>query len=228
MKLSDYVRLQSVVSIASVKKFLGCNSTYASLVLRRLVSRGVLRKVTRNKYTASSNIYEIATNLFTPSYLSFWSASQYYGYTEQILSMLQIVTTKPHKDIHFEGYTFTFLPFPKKYFFGYSKIPTSHGFLFIAEREKLLLDVLLRPKEIGNFDEVLKIFKQTDVKKETIISLLKTAGSASLTKRVGFFLDQYKGIDISRNISFKDKNYVSAAFFHSRAKTTVSKWRIKI
>jgi len=231
MKLSDYVQSKPISTIATVKKILGCNASYASLALHRLVARGILQKVSRNKYTSSNDIYTIATNLYTPSYISFWSASQYYGYTEQILSTIQIVTTKPHKDVHFERYTFKFVVLPKKYFFGYSKIQTAKGSLFIAEKEKLLLDAFLKPKEMGNFDEILKVFKQADVQKDVVVNMLKNAKNNSLTKRVGFILEQQKHIDISSDVTFKDKNYVSfnnTILKNKNTKESASKWRVKI
>ena len=60
------------------------------------------------------------------------------------------------KSINFERYDIKFIPL--EYFFGYRKIRTDEGDIFLAENEKLLIDALLRPKECGNFDEIEKMF----------------------------------------------------------------------
>lgn len=55
-----------------------------------------------------------------------------------------------------------------KYFFGYKKENTDEGEVFIADNEKLLIDCFLHPKECGNFDEIEKIYKNTEIKQEII------------------------------------------------------------
>lgn len=97
------IQSRPVIDISLIKKLLDSDEHYASLVLSRLHKRGVLRKITRNKYTAIESMPVIATELYVPCYLSFWSASQYYGYTEQMVNTLQIVVTKRRKALSLKG-----------------------------------------------------------------------------------------------------------------------------
>lgn len=226
-RLLEQLRTKPVVTLATVKKVLRCSNQYASLVLARLSQRNLLRRITRNKYTALDNIYVIATNLYFPSYLSFWSASHYLGYTEQIVNTLQVVTTSRRETIHFEGYTIKFIVLPRKYFFGFQKMATEQGAVFVAENEKLLLDALLRPGELGNFDEIINILQRADLNKEKIIVYLKKAGSHSLVKRAGYLLEKYKGWDLSAEFNIKDRNYVQLDAAGKKATKLNAKWRIK-
>ncbi len=228
MDLRDYIATKPIIEDVSIKKFLGGSASYASLVIHRLQKRGLLKKITRNRYTSGKDINVIATNLYTPSYLSFWSASQYLGYTEQILNTLQIATTKRRKDILFENYRIKFIVLSKKHFFGFRKILTSEGPIFIAEPEKLCIDALLHPKEMGNFDEIIKVLKGAQIDISKMTEYLKAIGNASLSKRIGFLLEKYKGKDISSSLKIKDSNYVSLNPFRKKTHKNIPKWRLRI
>ncbi len=215
-----------IVDIALIKKTLGCDDHYASLVLSRLQQRSLLKKITRNKYTAIQNIYVFATQLYIPCYLSFWSACAYLGYTEQILNTLQIVTTSRRKSISFEHYTIKFIVLPKQYFFGFTKIQTTDGVLFVAEPEKLIIDAFLRHKEIGNFDEIIKIVQNSSFDTEKLVNYLLLTKNISIMKRVGFLVEKYKNKDLYPLLNIKDKNYISLNPFTKDNKEIISKWRI--
>ncbi len=226
-RLLEQLRSKPVVTLATVKKIVGGSNQYASLVLARLAQKNLLRRITRNKYTALDNIYVIATNLYFPSYLSFWSASHYLGYTEQIVNTLQVVTTSRRETIRFEGYTIKFIVLPRKYFFGFQKMATEQGAVLVAENEKLLLDALLRPGELGNFDEIINILQRADLKREKIVAYLKRIDNSSLIKRAGYLLEKYKGWNLSAEFKIKDRNYVSLDPSIKKVTTLNTKWRIK-
>ena len=228
MNLLPYLKGKALVDIATIKKIVGAKPKYASLVLQRLVKSRVLKKVTRNRYTSLSNPYIIATNLYTPSYLSFWSASQYLGLTEQIVNTIHIVTTSPHQSIQFEQYTFKFIVLPKKYFFGFEKVQTEEGAIFIVDKEKLFIDALLRPREMGNFDEIENVIQKAEINKEKIANYLQRTKNASVIKKVGYLLETYKSIDLYPQFKIKDKNYVRLNPFTQKTKKNVAKWRIKL
>lgn len=227
MKLIDYLKSKPIIDIASVKKFRNCSAQYASLVLQRLHKRGIIYKLTRNKYTAISDIYVVATNLYPLSYLSFWSASQYFGYTTQILNTIHIVTTRRHKPILFQGYTIQFTVLPKKYFFGFHKIPTTQGFVFVAEPEKLVIDALLRPQLMGNFDEIVAIVAKSTLHQQKMAAYLHRANNSALHKRAGYLLEEYQSMDFSKGLRL-DTNYVSLNPYTNVTERTNFKWRLKL
>ncbi len=222
-KLLEALKNKPVFNVQDVERIAYCNKEYARLILNRLEKKGFVKRVVRNTYTTKDNIFVIASNITYPSYISFWSASYFLGYTEQIINKIQVATTRRIKAVKFEGYEIKFIPL--KHFFGYKKINTTEGEMFIVDGEKLLLDAFLKPEECGNLDEIEKIFENAKVDKEKIIKYLKLIRSQTVIKRVGFFLDKIKGIDISK--SFKlDKNYPSLDPFNVGGKIN-RKWRVK-
>src|SRR3989344_3630276 len=141
IEIIDKLEEKSVFSVQDIQRMGGFSREYAKLVLNRLVKRKLIKKVTRNVYTVQKDILVIASNLKIPSYVSFWSASSYYGFTEQILNTVYVACTRKIKQIAFEGYNIKFVEV--KDFFGYKKIKTEHGEIFIVNNEKLLIDSLL-------------------------------------------------------------------------------------
>ena len=202
-----------------------CSRQYAILVLNRLAKRGLIKRVAENTYTTKHDINVIASNVTYPSYISFWYASYYMGYTEQIVNTVQVATTARRKSINFERYDIKFIPL--EYFFGYRKIRTDEGDIFLAENEKLLIDALLRPKECGNFDEIEKMFENSKISEEKMIDYLKKIGVQTLIKRACFLLEKIKNIDLSREFKL-DKNYVILNPFSAKITKVNSKWRLKL
>ncbi|MFH1425443.1 MAG: hypothetical protein ABIG28_01790 [archaeon] len=216
-----------IITKAIIKKIVGCDDSYAYTVLTRLLKRKKIKQIIKGKYTTGDNVYIIATNLFSPSYLSFWSCSSFKGYTEQILNTVQIATTKPIREIDFENYTINFEKMPKKMFFGYEKKAVdNNNFIFVAEDEKLVIDAIYHEELMGNFDEIVKVIESSDIEVDKLLNYLKEINNKSLTKRVGFLVERFRGVDFSKKIKYKDKNIVSLSGF-IRNKKINKKWQVK-
>lgn len=224
-ELLERLRRKAVFSIQDVERVAGCDRSYAKQVLARLKKRKMVKAVKRNAYTTKDNIFIIASNITYPSYISFWSASNFLGYTEQIVSEVKVATTRWAKPVVFEGHIIKFIPL--KQFFGYRKIRTEDGEILIADNEKLLIDAFLKPRESGNFDEIEKMFEKATVSGEKIVEYLKMVNSQTVTKRVGFMLEKMKGIDIRGSFSL-DSNYVALNPLSRTWKNLNSKWRLKV
>jgi predicted transcriptional regulator of viral defense system len=224
IELIEKLRSKVVFSISDISRITNANNKYSKLIIARLLKRNLIKKVTFNRYTLKNNIYVIASNLVYPSYISFWSASYYKKYTEQVPRIIQIAATIRKKEIMYEGYKIEFIKI--KDFFGYKKEITSEGEVFIAEDEKLLIDSLLNWKKMGNFDEIKKVFINSEISEEKIVDYLKRINNQSLIKRLGFLLEKHKSINISQNFKF-DRNYIYLSPFSNKQNKINKKWRIK-
>lgn len=224
-ELLDQLKEKAVVSVQDIQRIGDFSREYAKLVMNRLTKRKLMKKITRNSYTMQKDILVVASNLKVPSYISFWSASSYYGFTEQILNVIYVACTRKIKPIVFEGYRIKFIKV--KELFGYKKIRIGNGELFIVDQEKLLIDCVLHFEEMGNFDEIEKVFQKAEISKEKIIEYLKKIKNLSLIKRVGYLLEKHKKMDISK--SFKiDRNYVYLNQFSKKYKYINAKWRVYV
>jgi predicted transcriptional regulator of viral defense system len=221
-KIENY----AIIDKSIIKKILKTNNNSSYTLLNRLSSKKEIIKLIKGKYSIpNTNAFVVATNIFSPAYLSFWSASYFKGYTEQILNSIDIVVTSKRQSFNFQGYKINFIKLNKKMFFGYEKIKLGNFFIFIADDEKLLIDSVFYEKNLGNFDEIIKIIKKSNLSKEKIIDYLKRIDNISLTKKIGFLLEKYKKMDISKNFNLKDKNYIKLSKYLKNKKIN-TKWRI--
>lgn len=224
IELLNKLKTKPIVRVQDIARIAYCDKEYAKLIINRLKKAKLLKKLRRNAYTTKDDILVIASNITFPSYISFWYASYRLGYTEQIVNTIHIATTRKIKPIDFEGYRLKFIPL--KHFFGYKKIKTIEGDIFIVEGEKLLIDAFLKPKECGNLDEIEKIFENSKISKEKLVEYLHKLDNQTIIKKVGFTLEKLKGVDISKTFKIDD-NYVILDPFLKKWNKINKKWRIK-
>ena len=213
-----------IIRVQDVQRSLSCSRAYASLVLHRAAKSRALERVGRNAYTSCSDPLVVATNIITPSYLSFWSASSYLGYTEQMPQIIHVAAPVPKAPLSFIGQNIRFISLQQM--FGYRKLQTEQGSIFVATPEKLAIDAFLRPREMGNFEEIRAVFAGADFSLGRMKDYLTQTNVQSVTKRVGYMLEQEKGVDMSAAFHL-DRNYISLNPF-SRGTKPSRKWRVLI
>ena len=223
IELLEKLRNKAVFGVQDIQRIADCSRPHAEQLLLKLLKKNHLRRVRRNAYTAKDSIHVIASNIVFPSYISFWSASSYLGYTEQIVNAVQVATMRSVRPLDFDGNRIQFIRMG--HFFGYRKLRTSEGEIFIADDEKLMIDAYLRPKACGNFDEIRKIYENADIDEAKLAGYLKRIGSQTLIKQVGCLLERTRGTDLSRRFTL-DRNYAVLDPFSRRQEGTDHKWRI--
>lgn len=216
---------KTVFNIQEMQRILNSSREYTKLVLNRLVNRESIKRIKKNSYTLQDDPVVISTNIVYPSYLSFWSASSYKGYTEQILNTIQIATTKKLNNLTFQNQKIEFVKIKSP--FGYEKIKTKYGELFLALDEKLIIDSLEHQKRMGNFDEIEKIIENSKIDKLKMVDFLKRNKNQSTVKRVGYLLEEIKNMDLSKKFTL-DKNYIKLNKLSNKSSKINSKWKVKI
>jgi predicted transcriptional regulator of viral defense system len=155
VKLQDY----TVFSAADIEKITGKNRQYVYLHMQRLKTAGLIFEIEKGKYSIQTDPFLVASRIVWPSYISGWAASQFYQLTEQLPNVIEVMTTRSRKNrqITFRGVGIEFSRLKKSNFFGYDKIRYKKHSIFIADKEKTLLDILflghISPSE---FSEVVK------------------------------------------------------------------------
>ena len=118
--------------------------TKAYNIIKSLKKKNIIKNIGKGFFAFNdSEEFIIGTAINYPSYISFWSALNYYGFSDQTPIKIFIATPKYSKQIG----NFKYITLSKKRFFGYTKI----GQVAIAEKEKALIDSLLFPKYSPRF-----------------------------------------------------------------------------
>ncbi len=161
-------------------------------VLQQLKKKDILLSVKRNAYiiqeTIDEHIFQIATEAINPSYISFWSALSYYGFTEQQPTAIQAATPKQYNPITLAKYNIIPTRLKKERFFGYKKI----NHFAIAEKEKSVIDSLAYPEKAGGFHEAVKCLKNAwnELNSKAFMDYLIRFNNAALNARVGYILEE--------------------------------------
>ena len=154
-KLSRYVVFDNRVVENIVKK----EREYVYLVIYRLKKAGLIRQIEKGKYTIHNDAFLIASRIVWPSYISCWTALQYYNLTEQLPNVIDIITTRARKRriLKFGKVSIRFIKFRNNNFFGFRKVQYNGFEIFLAEKEKALLDALfLRKIPLKEFSKIIK------------------------------------------------------------------------
>jgi len=173
-----------VFRIKDICILLKVNKTKAYNIVKALKKKKVIKTVKEGIFTFNdADEFAVATAIHYPSYISFWSALNYYGWSDQTPRKLFVATTKYTMEIG----SFKYVTLSKKRFFGY----VQEGKITIAEKEKAIIDSLLFPKYSGGMREVSECFKIafSELDKKKLVDYALKADSKAVIRRLGYLLN---------------------------------------
>jgi predicted transcriptional regulator of viral defense system len=135
-------------------------------------------------FLSDASELSISTYINWPSYISFFSALNYYKMTDQMPKIIFLASAKYKKQIN----SFKFIKLSKNRFFGY----TSFNNIIIAEKEKAVIDSLLLPKYSGGIKEIERIMKNNlnELNIDKLIDYSIKVKSKAVMRRLGFILEK--------------------------------------
>lgn len=223
LELLEKMRKEPVFGPKLLRSF---GITYANLYLHRLAKQGLIKRIERDAYTVYSDPFLIASRIVWPSYLSCWAALAFYHLTEQVPFSLCVVAPYYKKQIVFERTPITFISSQQKFFFGYGKVKYQGFEIFIADKEKALIDGALFKKV--SFSELRDILaghmREMDIRK--FQHYLKRTENKSLIKRFGWLFDSL-GKDIHAGLKKYIGNvYIPLDYAKKKTGTKNKKWMV--
>lgn len=223
-----------VFGVEEIFRLSDMNKRQVYNILFSLNRKGFLTRLKRDCYVLKNEIpgrkFEIATNIVNPSYVSFWSALSFYGFTEQQPNVIQLVSTKQVKDLDFCGHKVQVTTFTPPRFFGYKRMDDFN----IAEKEKCLIDSLSCLEKVGGINEFSKCMKNAwdELDREKFVDFLLKFENSSMVSRAGFLIEKM-GLKLKKKLMDKIMKNVSKGFvkLDSASKKTKEydkKWRVNI
>jgi len=139
----------------------------------------------------TSNFW-IGANLVEPYAISFWSALNHWGLTEQLPNITYIETTKRMRSNQRKvlNNEYRFVRLSKKRLFGITRIWVANHQVNITDPEKTLADCLAFPEHGGGISEAAKgLYNYTKENKlNNLVSYTQKMGQPAL-KRLGYLLE---------------------------------------
>lgn len=137
-----------VLTDDALKPLIGGSVHRQYAVLKRATARGDLVHVRRGLYVTakkyqrrSINLYELAQQIYGPSYVSFESALSYHGWIPEAVYTVTSASVKRSKEFRTPLGTFAYNRVPANPFYtGVERIESPHGIFFMATPLKALAD----------------------------------------------------------------------------------------
>ncbi len=173
----------------------------------------------------------LASYLITPYYLSFWTALNYYGYTEQPSRTVFAATIKSKTPVNIKGIRFQFVKFKPEKFFGFKKIWLNGDMINMAEREKTIIDCLDQPRYCGETAETAKGLwnGRNELDFTKVIRYAEIMENRAVFKRLGYLMETLKLNDsriikkLRKNLS---KGYAPLEPLGGKKGTYNNRWRL--
>lgn len=217
-----------VFTLKTVGEIIGKDRDYAKLVVYRLKKDKLIFEIEKNKYTLQKDPLVVASNIIWPSYISCWSALRYYNLTEQLPQIISVMTTRVRRkrEIRFNNTRILFTKIKPKYFFGYRKERQGDFNIFIAEKEKALIDSVLFKKI--SFSEIGDIIKDNirAINVNLLVDYLIKIKNKALIKRFGFLLESLGTDTYDRFRELLDSKYIPLDYALTAEGKKDRKWRV--
>lgn len=203
------------ITIKEVMTLFNCSYSNAKNIIHRLVKKNWLEAVSKGKYflisadsgtegIPTTNSFLIGSLLIDPYYFSYGTANSFYGFTTQVPSTVYIATIKSRRNFTIRNTFYHFVTLSSYKFFGYDKINVFDVDVFIAEKEKAIIDSIDKMKYSGGVFEVVDIVKNaiSEINIDKMLDYAVSMKSSSLLQRLGFLLEYLK-------IPFDEKRLLS-------------------
>lgn len=171
-------------------------------VMKALKKKNAITVVKNGTYAFNdAHDFVVGTSFHCPSYISFWSALNYYGWSDQTPHRIFLATSKYAKKIS----SFVYVTLSVKKFFGYIML----GEIVIVEKEKAFIDALLFPKYAGGIREIQECFKKAhkELNIDKLIVYARRVQSKAVVRRLGFLLEQEKDIRAKKLLKYIGSGY---------------------
>ncbi len=192
VKTLEKARL-TIFTTQQLSIILGNDVPSTSVRLTRLVKKGVLMRIIQGRYALpSSDVFLLASNIYSPSYVSLYSAFEYYGTTTQSPRIIDVINTTTSKkltiSVEMGKFDVRFIKTDPLMMFGYKKFNLNGKEMTIAEKEKAIIDGLLFSEYVP-LDEVFSCIK-SGIDHKKLIRYAKKTNHQTVLKRLGYLLSQ--------------------------------------
>ncbi|RWH58158.1 MAG: transcriptional regulator [Mesorhizobium sp.] len=195
---------RSLVQTADIFDILGpaVPETAARKVIRNLVRKGWLSRIVGGKYMllppehgpenlGENNVLALASAVAEPSYIGWWSAASWHGFTTQKPMTVFVAVTRQIPQRVIEGSVVRFVKVTARKFFGYESYNIYGRIVALSTPAKTLVDCLDRPDLAGGPAELARIVHgalgETDP--QDVLAAATAMKSRAVAQRLGFLSD---------------------------------------
>ena len=175
----------------------------------------------------------VASYLAKPYYISFWSALNYHGLSDQIPKSVFVATEKAKKPLAITNSEFIFIRLKSESFIGIEKVEIEGQKINISNINKTVADCLDHPEHSGGIEEVARAiyFNHRDLNFKKVKNYAIQMKNITILKRLGYIIEKsdllgnYKAIFDDVTLS---KGYSKLDIISKRKGRYNEKWKLII
>ena len=201
INLLDELSKKKVFTIKDAEQISHANKDVLKVILSRLEKKGWIERIEKGKYIIiplgaekgkyTLHEFVLGSYLVDPCIISYWSALNYYGFTEQIPRTVFIQTTsrKKHQEVTIFGITYKIVRIKEEKIFGIEKAWFEDTKINLTNREKTIIDCLDKPQYAGGIIEVAKALRTEEYDKKTLVKYAKKINNTGVIRRLGYICE---------------------------------------
>jgi len=229
-KLGNAFTIEDAIRVSQAER------NIVRVILSRLEAKGWIERIERGKYMiiplgsekgrTTLHEYQIGSFIIEPHSISYWSALNHHGLTEQIPTTVFLQTTARKKNMHptIFGIDYHIIRITEKKFFGFSREWIDDTPIHITNVEKTIVDCLDKPQYSGGVIEILKAFPSKNINMNRLLAYAEKMHNTGILRRLGYISD-YHDLELDIRIpETRNYLYVDPTLPHSGSR--IAKWRI--
>lgn len=201
INLLDELSKKKAFTIEDAEQISHANKDVLKVILSRLEKKGWIERIEKGKYIIiplgakkgkyTLHEFVLGSYLVDPCIISYWSALNYYGFTEQIPRTVFIQTTsrKKHQEVTIFGIPYKIIRVKEEKIFGTKKEWFEETKISLTNREKTIIDCLDKPQYAGGIIEVAKAIRTEEYDKKTLVKYAKKINNTGVIRRLGYICD---------------------------------------
>ncbi len=201
INLLDELSKKKAFTMEDAEQISHANKDVLKVILSRLEKKGWIERIEKGKYVIiplgaekgkyTLHEFVLGSYLVDPCIISYWSALNYYGFTEQIPHTVFIQTTsrKKHQEVAIFGITYKIIRVKEEKIFGIEKAWFEDTKINLTNREKTIIDCLDKPQYAGGIIEVAKALRTEEYDKKTLVKYAKKINNTGVIRRLGYICE---------------------------------------
>lgn len=208
-----------------VRRFLALSDRNTYRILNNLVEKGLAHRLAQGTYIlaetyAERDSYDIISQLEPASYIGFWSALHFHGFTDQVPQTAFVAVTRQKRSLTVQGQTVRFVRLTPAAFFGYDR----YGVAVVSDPEKTILDCLRHQEYAGGIRHVSEAIPD-DLDVDRLVRYAERLGSGAVAARVGYLLERKGLLDDSERLRTLVSTYTKLDPTEERL-NPVDRWKL--
>ena len=201
INLLDELSKKKAFTIEDAERLGYTNKSVLKVILSRLEKKGWIERIEKGKYIViplgaekgkyTLHEFVLGSYLVDPCVISYWSALNYYGFTEQIPRTVFIQTTsrKKHQEVTIFGIPYKIIRVKEEKIFGVEKAWFEETQINLTNREKTIIDCLDKPQYAGGIIEVAKALRTEEYDKKILVKYAKKINNTGVIRRLGYICE---------------------------------------